>query len=138
MKVEIEKEPEHKWERFIIECEKCNEILIIPKVNFNTIAEECVEIAKEHGFSPHQNIEDIEKHKWYLATKIAFIHSEATEMLEALRVNNLNNMVHEGIDVLIRTLEYLSCLKGVDIDKEIRKKMEINKKRSYMHGGKIL
>jgi len=104
----------------------------------NILAKECVEIAKEHGFSPHQDIEDVEKYKWYLATKIAFIHSEATEMLESLSNNDLIGMGKEAIDVIIRTLDFLSCLKGFDIDKELRKKMEINKKRSYMHGGKIL
>lgn len=36
------------------------------------------------------------------------------------------------------TLEYLSCLKDVDIDKELQKKMEINDNRSYKHGGKLV
>ena len=138
MKIEIEKEPEHKWERFIVKCEECDETLIIPKVNFNTIAEECLEIGKEKGFVLHTDIEDILYYKYYLATGIAGIHSEVTEMYEALRENNLEHIDKEGIDVIIRTLEFLSCLKDVDIDKELRIKMEINKKRSYMHGGKIL
>ncbi len=104
----------------------------------NILAKECLEIDRVKGFSLYHDIEDIEKYKWYLATMITGIHSEATEMYEALRENNLTHMAREGIDVLIRTLEFLSSLKGVDIDKEIRRKMEINRKRSYMHGGKIL
>lgn len=107
-------------------------------MSLNEIARECLEIGKEKGFVRYTDIEDILYYKYYLASGIAGIHSEASEMYEALRRNSFNNMVKEGIDVLIRTLEFLSCLKDVDIDKEIRKKMEINKKRPYMHGGKIL
>lgn len=104
----------------------------------NIIANECLEIARKNGFSPLKDIENLEDHKWYLATAITGIHSEATEMYEALRENDLTHMAQEGIDVIIRTLEFLSCLKGIDIDREIRRKIEINRKRSHMHGGKLL
>lgn len=104
----------------------------------NIIAKECLEIARKNGFSPLKDIENLEDHKWYLATAITGIHSEASEMYEALRENNLIGMAREGIDVLIRTIEFLSCLKDIDIDKELRRKIEINRKRSHMHGGKLL
>ncbi len=104
----------------------------------NKIAKECLEIAIKNGFSLHQDIEDLEKHKWYLATRITGIHSEASEMYESLRDNNIEGIVHEAIDVLIRTLGLLCSLKDVDIDKEVRDKIEVNRNRSYMHGGKIL
>jgi len=101
----------------------------------NRIARECIAIARVHGFTPRDDIIDLDKEKWYLATKIALIHSEASEMLEALRLLDKEELAEEGIDVLIRTLEFLKCL-GVDIDKEIKKKMEVNRNRTYMHGGK--
>ncbi len=103
----------------------------------NLLAKECLEIARKNGFSPHKQIENLEDHKWYLATAITGIHSEASEMYEALRENSIDRMAKEGIDVLIRTIEFLSSLKGVDIDKEIRIKIEINKNRPFRHG-KIL
>ncbi len=107
-------------------------------MSLNKIAKECFEIDREKGFSLHQDIKDVEKHKWYLVAGIAGIHSEVSEMYEALRKNNLEHIAKEGVDVLIRTLEVLYSLKGVDIDKLVKNKIEINKKRSYMHGGKIL
>ena len=109
-------------------------------MSFNEIGKECVEIARKNGFSLFQNIgqADIISYKHYLATGITGIHSEASEMYEALRKNDLMAIVREGIDVLIRTIEFISCFKNIDIDKEIRRKIEINKKRSFMHGGKIL
>lgn len=106
--------------------------------DINTLAKECVEIDRLKGFSLGYDIVDIEKHKWFLVAGIAGIHSEVSEMYEALRENDSTQMIKEGIDIIIRTLNFLSCLKDVDIDKELRKKMEINKERSYMHGDKIL
>lgn len=104
----------------------------------NIIAKECLDIARINGFSPLSDIENLEDHKWYLATAITGIHSEASEMYEALRENDIAHMAMEGIDIIIRTLEFLSCLKDADIDKALRKKIEINRKRTHMHGGKLL
>ncbi len=102
------------------------------------IAKLCLDIARKNGFSPLKEIENLEDHKWYLATAITGIHSEASEMYEALRDNSLERMAKEGIDVLIRTFEFLSNLKGIDIEGMLREKMEINKSRSHMHGGKLV
>ena len=107
-------------------------------MNLNKIAKECWKTANKNGFSPYEDIDNIKIYVFYLATKIALIHSEASEMLEAIRRNDFENMVEEAIDVIIRTLEYLSCLKDVDIDKELQRKMEINNNRPYKHGGKII
>jgi len=104
----------------------------------NILAKECLNISRKNGFSPLNDIENLEDHKWYLATAITGIHSEATEMYEALRNDELKHMAQEGIDVLIRTMEFLSSLKGIDIDILLREKIEINRKRTYMHGGKLL
>ena len=104
----------------------------------NKIAKECLNIARKNGFSPLGDIEDLKNHKWYLATSITGIHSESTEMYEALRDNDIDHFAMEAIDVIIRTLEFLACLKGADIDRELRKKIEINRKRTHMHGGKLL
>lgn len=107
-------------------------------MNLNEIAKKCWETSNKSGFSPHKDIWDLFEHKYYLATKIALIHSEATEMLEAIRIGDLDNMVEEGIDVIIRTLEYLYSIKDTDIEKELQKKMEKNSNRPFKHGGKLI
>ena len=53
-------------------------------------------------------------------------------------MEDFNNLIEEGIDVLIRTLEFLGCLKGVNIDFEYQRKMQINSERPVQHGGKLL
>jgi len=104
----------------------------------NLLGAECVAISKANGWNPMTEVYDLDKAKLYLGTKIALIHTECSEMMEAIRENDIGSLVGEGIDVLIRTLEFLACLKDVDIDKAFRKKMEFNKKRSYRHGGKLI
>ena len=66
---------------------------------------------------------------------IALIHSEASEALEAFRKGDVDNFAEELADVLIRVLD---CAAGLDIDMdvEVRYKMEKNRKRGYWHGGK--
>lgn len=107
-------------------------------MTLNEIAKKCWQTSNKNGFSPYEDVDNIEDHVFYLSTKIVLIHSEASEMLETIRKNDFENMVEEAIDILIRTLEYLSCLKDVDIDKELQRKMEINSNRSYKHGGKLI
>lgn len=76
------------------------------------------------------------------AVKIALIHSEASEMLEAIRsgsVSKLDNTTpehHEELaDIMIRCLDYAGAY-NVDLDAIITAKLEANAKRGYRHGGK--
>jgi len=103
------------------------------------MAKECVKIAREHGFSQLEDITDItDDNKWYIAGKLALIHSEVSEMLEELRVGNKQGIIKEGIDVLIRTFELLIAFEGTDIEEELYKKMTINRFREHKHGGKLI
>lgn len=110
------------------------------KKSLNKIGKECVQISIDNGWNPTTDIvyEDLGHLRHYLGAKIALIHSEASEMLEALREKDMENLFEEGIDVIIRTLEFLSCFRGIDIDKELRKKMDYNKTRPQRHGGKLI
>ena len=72
--------------------------------------------------------------------KLALIHSEVTEVLEAMRKNKgSEEIVEEMVDVLIRTLDlYASMRNGGfvehSIDEVLFKKMEDNKVRPRLHG----
>jgi len=72
--------------------------------------------------------------------KLALIHSEVTEVLEAMRKNKgSEEIVEEMVDVLIRTLDlYASMRNGGfvehSLDEVLFKKMENNKVRPRLHG----
>ena len=72
--------------------------------------------------------------------KLALIHSEVTEVLEAMRKNKgSEKIVEEMVDILIRTLDlYASMRNGGfvehSLDEVLFKKMEINKDRAKLHG----
>lgn len=70
-----------------------------------------------------------------IATKLCLIHSEVSEALESYRKNDSENFKEEFADIIIRTLDLAEGL-GINIEKEITKKMEYNKSRDYMHGNK--
>ena len=72
--------------------------------------------------------------------KLALIHSEVTEVLEAIRKKKgSEEIVEEMVDILIRTLDlYASMRNGGfvehSLDEVLFKKMEKNKARPKLHG----
>jgi NTP pyrophosphatase (non-canonical NTP hydrolase) len=78
---------------------------------------------------------------WYsgtteIGTKLALIHAEVTEALEAdRRGEGKERIAEEFADICIRVFS-LSGHLNVDLHKAIRKKMDYNKTRPYKHGGK--
>jgi len=83
-------------------------------------------ISKEHGFwDSNPNIGE----------KLMLIVTELAEACEADRKGDYENFGEEIADVFIR-LGDLCCFLDIDIEKEILKKIEINKKRQYKHGKK--
>ena len=108
-------------------------------MEINKIAEECYQIAKEHGWwDGPVNIPE----------KLALIHSEVSEALECYRNDEmLIDRLHwsqigkpEGFpieiaDVIIRLFDLSAHLK-IDLEAAIQTKMDYNKTRAYRHGGK--
>jgi NTP pyrophosphatase (non-canonical NTP hydrolase) len=75
-----------------------------------------------------------------IGNKLALVHSEVTEVLEAIRKNKgSQQVVEEMADVLIRLLDlYAAMMNGGliehSLDDELNKKMEINSGRTRLHG----
>ena len=68
-----------------------------------------------------------------IATKLMLIVSEVSEALEALRNKKKDSFKEELADVAIRLADLCGGLE-IDLETEIKKKMEKNKKRGYKHG----
>lgn len=68
-------------------------------------------------------------------TKLALIHSEVSEALEADRRNDVEHFAEELADVCIRIFD-LCGAEGIDLERAIANKMEKNRHRSYKHGNK--
>jgi len=75
-----------------------------------------------------------------IGNKLALVHSEVTEVLEAIRKNKgSQQVVEEMADVVIRLLDiYASMMNGGliehSLDEELNKKMEVNSSRARLHG----
>jgi len=72
--------------------------------------------------------------------KLALIHSEVTEVLEAIRKNKgSEQIVEEMVDILIRTLDLYASMRNAgfvdhSIDEVLFNKMGKNKLRKKLHG----
>ena len=118
----------------------------------STLGLEKKELAiKELVEEAHKNAVDKGFWKYYITTlkfnadmakrsRVAFINefltliaSEVFEAQQALRKNDKANFKEEIADIFIRTADLCGGL-GIDIEEEIKKKMEYNKGREKMHG----
>ena len=75
-----------------------------------------------------------------IGNKIALVHSEVTEVLEAIRKNKgSKEVVEEMADVIIRLLDLYAAMMNAgfiehSLDEELNNKMQINKDRQRLHG----
>jgi NTP pyrophosphatase (non-canonical NTP hydrolase) len=75
-----------------------------------------------------------------IGNKLALIHSEVTEVLEAIRkTKGSEEVVEEMADVLIRLLDLYAAMRNSDelthsLDEILAKKLEKNKSRPKLHG----
>lgn len=75
-----------------------------------------------------------------IGNKLALVHSEVTEVLEAIRKNKgSEEIVEEMSDVIIRLLDLFAAMHNGgfithSLDEILFNKMEINKSRPKLHG----
>lgn len=104
--------------------------------SFKERSEESQRIAELHGWS-------IDPDPEMLASKIALMHSELSEALEALRIGNppsekipeFSQLEEELADVILRIMHVAEGL-DLRLAEAIVAKDEFNMKREFKHGGK--
>jgi NTP pyrophosphatase (non-canonical NTP hydrolase) len=75
-----------------------------------------------------------------VGNKLALVHSEVTEVLEAIRKNKSSEeVVEEMADVIIRLLDIYAAMRNSgdlihSLDEILEKKININKERPRLHG----
>ena len=96
--------------------------------------------AKEKGFyTPLDFMEPTDYIIFYLK-QLAMIHSEVTEVLEAIRKDKGNEVVVEELaDILIRVLDFWAFLNETGYTKKklsdaLNEKIAVNEERPHMHG----
>lgn len=102
-------------------------------MNLNDLAQEILDINTANGWSVTVPKDWIDSYK--VPAILALIHSEVSEALEAFRHSDRENFEEEIANTIIRCLD-LTAGMGIDIEKAVRDKMEINRGRGYKHGGK--
>jgi len=97
---------------------------------------EAADTARGHGF--HDVDFQVPKRFWYLMelSWLMKIVSECGEACEAIRKGDRKNLGEELADIVIRVADTAEGM-GIELEKEILRKLEINKHRPYLHGGKL-
>ena len=92
------------------------------------------ETAREKGFWDGEYNHD------KIGNKLALVHSEVTEILEAIRKSQgSEKVVEEMADVIIRLLDLYAAMRNEEavmhsLDEILHKKVNINKERQRLHG----
>ena len=105
-------------------------------MDFDEVAGECYAIARENGFHDY-DIRDLPEWAVPLALlgRMMLIVTEAAEGAEAIRIGG-GNLDEELADIVIRVGDFAQS-ERILIGPAIRAKMQKNRERPHMHGGKL-
>jgi NTP pyrophosphatase (non-canonical NTP hydrolase) len=111
--------------------------------SLNDIADDLHNVAKSKGFwnkvykhAENEPIKDID----FMLAKLALVHSEISEVLEAMRKQmGEEKIVEELVDIFIRLMDFYAGAKATgwvssSFDEILERKVGINKERPPMHG----
>lgn len=107
---------------------------IVTQYGLDALSAVLHETAREKGFWDGEYTHD------KIGNKLALVHSEVTEVLEAIRKNQGSEKIVEEIaDTLIRLLDVYAAMRNEDavlhsLDEMLHQKMERNKYRPRLHG----
>jgi NTP pyrophosphatase (non-canonical NTP hydrolase) len=107
---------------------------ILTEYGLDALAALLHETAKEKGFWDGEYNHD------KIGNKLALVHSEVTEVLEAIRKSHgSEKVVEEMADVIIRLLDVYAAMRNEEqilhsLDEILEKKININKERPRLHG----
>jgi hypothetical protein len=111
-----------------------NEVSLVTDYGLDALSALLHETAIEKGFWSSPKNFDV------FGNKLALIHSEVTEVLEAIRKNKgSEDIVEEMSDILIRTLDLYASMRNAgfiehSLDEVLFNKIEKNKVRPALHG----
>ena len=119
----------------------------VPGGYLNALRDEIYRDAVAHGLWEDTEKDSIElseeeppseRERWYSFYRRVYaikeVYSECDEALTAAEAEDWDGLQEELADVVIQAFSTAGYL-GIDIDAEIRGKMEINKKRPWKHEG---
>ena len=107
---------------------------IVTEYGLDALSAVLHETAREKGFWDGDYNHD------KIGNKLALVHSEVTEVLEAIRKNQGSEKVVEEIaDTIIRLLDVYAAMRNEEqvlhsLDEVLHQKMEKNKSRPRLHG----
>lgn len=111
-----------------------NDVELVTDYGLDALAAVLHETAIEKGFWSNPKNFDV------FGNKLALVHSEVTEVLEAIRKNKgSEEVVEEMADILIRTLDLYAAMRNGgfithSLDEILFNKIEKNKVRPKLHG----
>lgn len=88
----------------------------------------------EKGFTTPSTLNTLKERDQMLG-KLALVHSEISEAVEAVRKNDLDNFKEEIADTIIRLLDITGTME-FSVAQEIADKMAVNENRSLKHNTK--
>jgi NTP pyrophosphatase (non-canonical NTP hydrolase) len=107
---------------------------LVSEYGLDALAAVLHETAKEKGFWDGEYSND------KVGNKLALVHSEVTEVLEAIRKSKgSENIVEEMADVIIRLLDVYAAMRNEEeilhsLDEVLEAKINKNKERPRLHG----